>query len=278
MDAILADLIVGADRPEEGESGSPHLTLDGFSGSLDQLLILVRGQKIDLSKISLPALVDQLAAALWKAPVTTPLGRKGDWVVMAAWLVQLRARLLLPADAPAQHEATADADRLRERLVALEEIPALATWLDRRPQLGRDAFARGQPEVFGMSVETGQVLDVIEFLWASLALFDDDAAVPDTATTYRPIPLDLYAVVDARARILHLLAETPDGASLEQLLPEAPEPAVYPFGCVVWRRSVWASIFLAALELARQGDVVMRQGDPAFTPIQITLTSVEVAA
>ena len=133
MDAILADLIVGADRPEEGESGSPHLTLDGFSGSLDQLLILVRGQKIDLSKISLPALVDQLAAALWKAPVTTPLGRKGDWVVMAAWLVQLRARLLLPADAPAQHEGTADADRLRERLVALEEIPALATWLDRRP-------------------------------------------------------------------------------------------------------------------------------------------------
>jgi segregation and condensation protein A len=277
MDAIVADLTVGPDRPEQGESGSPHLTLDGFSGSLDQLLILVRGQKIDLSKISLPALVDQLAA-LWKAPVTTPLGRKGDWVVMAAWLVQLRARLLLPADAPAQHEATADADRFRERLVALEEIPVLATWLDRRPQLGRDAFARGQPERFGMSVETGQVIDVIEFLWASLALFDDDAAVPETTTTYRPIQLDFFAIVDARARILHLLAETPDGASLEQLLPEAPEPAVYPFGCVVWRRSVWASTFLAALELARQGDVVMRQGDPAFTPIQITLTSVEAAA
>jgi hypothetical protein len=73
-----------------------------------------------------------------------------------------------------------------------------------------------------MSVETGQVLDVIEFLWASLALFDDDAAEPDTATTYRPIPLDLYAVVDARARILHQLAETPDGASLEQLAPRKP--------------------------------------------------------
>jgi segregation and condensation protein A len=277
MDAIAADLTVGADRPEEG-GGSPHLTLDGFSGSLDQLLVLARGQKIDLAKISLPALLDQLAAALRQAPVTTPLGRRGDWVVMAAWLVQLRARLLLPADTPAQHEAKADADRLRERLVALEEIQVLATWLERRPQLGGDAFARGQPEVFGMSVETGQAIDMIEFLWASLALFDDGAPQPDTATTYRPIQLDLYAIVDARARILHQLAETPDGASLEQLLPGAPEPAVYPFRRVVWRRSAWASTFLAALELAKQGCVVVRQRDPAFTPIQVTLTSVEAAA
>jgi hypothetical protein len=45
---------------------------------------------------------------------------------MAAWLVQLRARLLLPADAPAQQDAAAEADVFRGRLVALEEIQALA--------------------------------------------------------------------------------------------------------------------------------------------------------
>jgi hypothetical protein len=133
-------------------------------------------------------------------------------------------------------------------------------------------------EIFGVSVEAGQAVDVIEFLWASLALFDDGASEPDTATTYRPIQLDLYAVVDARARILHRLAETPDGASLEQLLPEASEPIVYPSQRVVRRRSAWASTFLAALELAKQGDVVMRQRDPAFTPIQVTSTSVEATA
>jgi chromatin segregation and condensation protein Rec8/ScpA/Scc1 (kleisin family) len=40
----------------------------------------------------------------------------------------------------------------------------------------------------------------------------------------------------------------------------------------VWRRSASASTFLAALELAKQGDVLMGQLD-AFTPIQVTLAA-----
>jgi hypothetical protein len=39
-------------------------------------------------------------------------------------------------------------------------------WLERRPHLGRDVFARGRPELFGVSVEAGQVIDVLEFLRA----------------------------------------------------------------------------------------------------------------
>ena len=64
-------------------------------------------------------------------------------------------------------------------------MQTLATRLDRRPQLGRDVFARGQPELLGTVLEPAQQADVIEFLWPSLALFDDDAA-PDTASVYRP--------------------------------------------------------------------------------------------
>jgi len=45
-----------------------------------------------------------------------PLGQEADWVVMAAWLVQLRALLLLPADAPVQQEAAAEVEQLRTRL------------------------------------------------------------------------------------------------------------------------------------------------------------------
>ena len=140
-----------------------------------------------------------------------PLGQKADWVVMAAWLVQLRARLLLPADAPAGQEAAAEADQLRGRLVALEDMQALAGWLERRPQLGHDVLGRGQPEIFGVSVEAGQAIDVVEFLWASLALFDDDTAAADTATVYQARPFELYAVAEARERILRLLAAAPGG-------------------------------------------------------------------
>ena len=201
-----------ADGTGAGEGGSPYLTLDGFTGPLDHLLTLARAQKIDLADISLTALIDQLTTALHQAPAATSLGEKGDWVVMAAWLVQLRTRLLLPADAPGQQEATAEADQLRGRLVALEEMQALAFWLEQRPQLGHDVFARGRPErVRRFRSRPGAAIDVIEFLWASLALFDDEEP-PDTATAYRPAPLRLHTVAEARARILRRLKEQPDGA------------------------------------------------------------------
>ena len=45
------------------------------------------------------------------------LGRKGDWVVLAAWLLLLRSRLLLPVET--QPDAAATEDQLRDRFVAL---------------------------------------------------------------------------------------------------------------------------------------------------------------
>ena len=171
------------------------------------------------------------------APPATPLGRKGDWVVMASWLVQLRSLLLLPDKSAAQQAAAAEADRLRLRLIGLREIQALAAWLDRRAQFGRDVFARGQPELLGTSVETGHEVDVVGFLWACLALFDDAADAADTETVYWPRWFEPHAVPEARDRILR-------------------------------RRSAWSSTFAASLELAKRGDVALAQ-DGLFMPIRI---------
>jgi segregation and condensation protein A len=249
------------------EGGSPHLTLTGFTGPLETLLTLARAQKIDLSAISFAAMVDQLTASLQQASTKIPLGQKGDWVVMAAWLVQLRTRLLLPADAAAQQEAATEALQLRTRLAALEDIQALAFWLEQRPRLGHDVFARGQPEFFGHAIEAGQAIDAVEFLWASLALFDDETAA-DTAEVYRPRPFELYAVAEARDRILRRLHEMPDGAPLDQLLPEAAPDSGDAASRALLRRSGWATTFVAGLELARQGTVAMQQGGD-FEPIYV---------
>ena len=256
------------DWPQGGSA--PSLTLAGFSGPLDHLLTLARAHQIDLFDISLPALVEQLAAALHLAPATMPLGQKAAWVVMAAWLVQLRSRLLLPADAPARQEAAAEADQFRVRLVALQDMQALGSWLERRPQLGRDVFARGQPEVFGVSVEAGQAVDVIEFLWASLVLFDDPEQ-PETRPLYRPRPVELYAVAEARDRIRQRLAETPDGAPLDRFLPDPPETAENGALARLRRRSAWSSTLIASLELAKQGEVKLGQGED-FEPIHVAPT------
>jgi segregation and condensation protein A len=246
----------------DAEAGTLLLTLDGYNGPLDDLLTLARSRQVDLAHLSLADLLSQLATALEHAPRTTPLARKADWVVMAAWLVQLRSLLLLPQDNPAQQSAAEEADDLRRRLVALQAAQTLAAWLDRRPQLGRDVFPRGQPEFVGAVVDARHEVDVVEFLWASMALFGDEA--PDTTTRFVPPWLDLYSVPEARIRILQRLWANKPGTSLDRLLPDAPAKGT----SALRRRSAWATSFVAALELARHGDVVLAQ-ERLFAPITV---------
>jgi segregation and condensation protein A len=264
---------------DEGEGRTPLLTIDGYSGSLEGLLILARSRRIDMAKIPLLDLVDQLVAAVRDASPAAPMGQKGDWVVMASWLVQLRSLLLLPADAPA-HQATKDAaDHFRDRLSGLAEIQALAAWLDRRSHLGRDVFTRGQPpEEFALAAEGGPEVCVIEFLWASMALFDDGGPGPDTSERYRPRWRDFYSVAEARARILKRLAETPDGLPLERLLPEGWSAADgMPAESALMQRAAWTSTFIASLELAKQGEAALAQAD-RFTAIHVSPAPVEAPA
>lgn len=245
--------------------GTPLLALDGFSGPLNHLLTLARAQKVDLSAVSLTALVGQLEAALQQAPVTMPLGQKGDWVVMVAWLVQLRARLLLPPDAPALQDAQAETGQLREHLIALQAMQAVANWLERRPQLGHDLFARGRPEIVGCSIDATHAVDVVEFFWASLVLFDDDTTAPETTRPYQPQSFMLYAAAEARDRIRRRLAETRVGGPLDRFLPDPPVVAESGPWRALRKRSAWSSTFIASLELARQGEVALRQEDSFVT-------------
>jgi segregation and condensation protein A len=148
----------------------------------------------------------------------------------------------------------------------------LATWLERRPQLGIDVFARGQPEVVGTEFGLHHEVDVIEFLWACLAQFEDDAEHVDVSTPYRPARLAVWTVPDARARILRLLAETSADAPIERFLPALdPEARVTaPPSPALRRRSAVASTLIAGLELAREGVVSLHQPAPFAT---ITLSA-----
>ena len=130
MNAVTPPPSIGA-----GEGESPHLALDGFAGGLASLLSLARTHAIDLARLSIADFIRQVAAALEPTAPAIPLARKADWLVMAAWLVLLRSRLLLPA-APEDPAGAADADRRADRARDLLAAPgarrlaraAAATW------------------------------------------------------------------------------------------------------------------------------------------------------
>jgi len=256
-----------AREPDDSTEGhAPRLELDGFSGPLDLLLSLARAQRIDLLRLSLRGLVEQLAPALHQAAT---LAQRGDWLVMAAWLVLLRSRLLLPQATPAREAAQRQAARLRGRLLGLDRVQALTAWLDQRPQLGRDVFGRGTPDRAAVSRGARPEVDVVEFLWACLALFEDAADQADTTPRYQPRPLALHSVADARARILRFLAAAGDRQALGQLLPNAQATQDNASQSRLMERSAWVSTFAAILELAKQGEVALDQ-DGCFTPIHVS--------
>ncbi len=151
----------------------------------------------------------------------------------------------------------------------MQQVQALAAWLDGQPQLGRDVFVRGQPEILGAALPVEHEVDVIEFLWAAMALFDDDLPVADTAERYRPHWLDLHSVPDARLRIMRVLGACSDRCSLDQMLPERSGDAAVEPETGLKQRSAWTSTFVAGLELAKHGNIVLDQTE-AFSSIYIS--------
>ena len=272
MDGVAAPMFIDTGEGEGLTANfTPNLNLDGFAGSLDFLLRVARAHQVNLAVLPIIEIVDQLAQALERASAKMPLGQKADWVVMASWIILLRSNLMLPAESPVQQEAEIEAGQLRDRLMVLQQAQTLAAWLDRRPVLGRDVFARGQEEFSGGFGEVRHAqVDVIAFLWAAMELFDDPADKPDTAEIYRPSGANPYSIPEARLRILRLLAEAEESQTLDRLLPEDVRNVLAKnqnLG-VGRRRAAVSTTFVASLELAKQGHVAMEQ-DAFLSPVRV---------
>jgi segregation and condensation protein A len=240
-EAEEATALAGAPRAAVGNSGAPVLRLAAWEGPLDLLLELARAQRVDLARLSVSELATQFVAVLDAAIAcrAVPLSRLAEWTIMAAWLLVLRSRLLLPAGPAESAAAEQEAADLRRRLADREAARRLADWLERRPQLGREVFPRGAAEP---ETAAEPAADVTELLRACLRLLE----APVREWVWRPrLPL-LWRAPEALARLRALLPGLPEGTAL-------------------------ASTLLAGLELSRDGAVLLEQDRP-FGEISIVPT------
>ena len=254
----------------------PMLHLAGFDGPMDLLLDLAERQRIDWGRISILALAEQFVADLEQLADRVAIERRADWLVMATRLLLLRSRLLFPESPLAAEAAERDAATELRRIDDLAKQRAVAAWLGDQPILGQDVFARGAPDRLGVYLEPEDEVDVIAFLWASMALFEDDAEQLETVARYRPTWTDLYSVADARDRILRILGEGGDGQTLGHFLPEqlAAADAVDPREASSRLYSGWATTFSASLELAKLGDIALAQAG-AFASVHVSRPTAE---
>ena len=101
--------------------------MEGFEGPLDFLLEMVRRQRVDLGRLSILTLTDQLVAAIESGDGRIPLERRADWLVMASGLLLLKAQLLAPSSPKQAEDARATAAR---RLGLLNELARMRAGAD----------------------------------------------------------------------------------------------------------------------------------------------------
>lgn len=245
--------------PQRSAEDRLVLDLDGFEGPLDVLLALAREQKVDLAKISILKLADQYLEFVHRIR-SRHLDLAAEYLVMAAWLAYLKSRLLLPEPEPEQEDelsAAEMADILAFRLRRLEAMQKIGSTLVNRARLGRDIFARGEPE--NVAVITHSLFDVQ--LFDLLKAYSDHVVRTSVRTLHIEAP-DLYSVEDALRRLEHMLGTMPDWSVLSAYLP-----AIH--GDPLKMKSAVASTFIAALELAKQGRLQLRQDGGAYSPIYV---------
>jgi segregation and condensation protein A len=239
------------------------LDIDGWEGPLDLLLALARSQKVDLREISILALVDQYLRFIEQAKAIK-LEVAADYLVMAAWLAYLKSALLLPRDPEEQPSPEELALRLQLRLERLNAMREAGARLMARDRLERDVFLRGAPE--GLRT-------VRKALWQA-EIYDLISAYGRISARTRPVMhivanRPVMTLEAALERVSRLVGERIDWAMIETFLPDSASG--------IFRKSALASSFVAALELARQGRVELRQKSP-FAPLYLKAPSVGAGA
>lgn len=117
-----------------------EVILEAFEGPLDLLLYLIRKENLDILDIPMAPLTRQYLEYV-EIMRTKNLELAAEYLVMAAMLMEIKSRLLLPrppSAAPVEDDPRAE---LVRRLLEYERIKQAARALDELPQAGRDVVA-----------------------------------------------------------------------------------------------------------------------------------------
>lgn len=251
--------------PDELSPDNLLLNLDGFEGPIDLLLTLSRDQKVDLAKISILELAKQYLNFIENAK-NLRLEIAADYLVMAAWLAYLKSKLLLPKAEGEEEEEELSGEALAQALAfqlkRLEAMQKISEQLFALPQLGRDVFHRGAGDGLDVVISPQWQADLYDVLsaYGSIARRQENA-------NYKPKTWKLISTEEAYERLSTMLGKLPrkGNNSVWAMLDDFVEDDLKD---ALLNRSSKASIFTATLEMAKQGDIEIKQ-DGLFKPIYV---------
>lgn len=242
LEAVPADLYI----PPQ----ALRVLLEAFEGLFDLLWYLIRKNRLDVKNLPVAEITRQYLAYL-EAMRALDLNLAADYLAMAATLIAIKARLLLPPPHSSAGEETEEDPRARlvARLERYEQFRQLARAIDALPRAGRDFLWHASVAESGGPVDepiarwpAPTVRQLAQAWWEVLVRHHERR--PHTVT--EP-PLSLPEVT---AELLARLAQAEQPLALPELLPPAAD------------RCYLVTAFFALLELTRLGQVELEQAEP----------------
>ena len=236
-----------------------EVRLSSFQGPLDLLLFLVRRSEVDISDIPISMITEQYFGFL-KNIHRVDVELAGEFLVMAATLVEIKSRTLAPR-APSQIDTTGENQReaadprfeLVQQLLAYQQFRTAAGALDRLRLESARRYVAGShgggmipdndENEFSVEIEDAHVLDLVES-FERIMQSVDISRLGDHRIEYDDTPISLHQA-DLVDRLAHSERRR---MTMQQIFTGR-------------SRGEMIGLFLALLELARQQQVAVRQDD-----------------
>jgi len=219
--------------------------LDKFEGPLDLLLYLIKKNDIDICDIPIAIITDQYLEYI-KMMKLLDLDVVGDFLVMAATLMQIKSRMLLPPDPMAGPEVVDPRQELVDRLKEYEQFKLIADGLKSKELFRQSLFGRLVDEE-----KLNELKDDAQEVTFEATLFDLINALSE-ALKHIPerqdyqVTQEEYSIEGKIHALLHLLIETPRISLMDLFLKSTCKQEV-------------VCTFVAVLELTRQKEIIIKQ-------------------
>ncbi|MFB6246945.1 MAG: ScpA family protein [Salinibacter sp.] len=217
-----------------------RVELQQFEGPMDLLLFFIKRDEVDVYDIPIARIADEYLAYV-RLLEEIDLDGVGDFIYMAALLINIKAQMLLPStETDGEGEAVDPRRELVERLLEYVRFKEAADQLSTRRERRGEHFTRGDASSHREKVQADHDAEVdasVYDLMEALGQMLDESGTEDTDPVHEVEPLE-HSVDDQQRYVLTRLSDT----------------ARLSFQSLVRTRSKGFVIatFLAALELARQ--------------------------
>lgn len=158
------------------EASGMTIRLDVFEGPLDLLLHLIKREEIDIWNIPIARITEQYLEYL-EIMKDLNIGLAGEWLVMAATLIYIKSRMLLPPDLAAATEGQLEEDPRTElvyQLLEHQKFKSAAQMLSTREEIENAVWHRPPAEVLesGEEVVAVTLYDLLRAFHVAVLRFD----------------------------------------------------------------------------------------------------------